>query len=60
MEEWTTQLLRDLWDVKCLQNVCVSTILMAMTDDRQDETETALTQCPVLTVLGVDGDGAGV
>ena len=25
--------------------------------DRQDETETTLTQCPVLTVLGVDGDG---
>ena len=58
MEEWTTQLLRDLWDVKCLQNVCVSTILMAMTDDRQDGA--SLTQCPVLTVLGVDGDGAGV
>ena len=54
MEEWTTQLLRAVGCKMFAKCVCLD---YSDGHDRQDETETTLTQCPVLTVLGVDGDG---
>ena len=59
MEEWTTQLLRAV-AVGC--KMFAKCVCLDYSDghDRQDETETTLTQCPVLTVLGVDGAGVCV
>ena len=50
MEEWTTQLLRA---VGCKMFAKCVRLEYSDGHDRQDET--TLTQCPVLTLLGVDG-----